>query len=280
VVDGKALLNALNSKHLGGAALDVFPLEGAQMFDDGKITEDDPTKKAVLLQKAQISRALAQHPRVKATAHIGGSSKESTFENAQDAARKMARLLLTGEVHDGLSTADIDQLPGIFENGDHPTHVLSLMNEDVPGVHKMVDALIRLALLYHQSTGDFIRAALPIKAIQCALASSSEMDRVFLEADRISRFRDISVNPNKGAERTNRTPGILLASRRFRTKARVASCLVQYDLYSLVSDPLALQQMIALVSKASGVLRARLFEYYRERGDRLTESSVEDLSDK
>ena len=69
LVDEAALLDALNSGRLAGAAVDVFAVEPAQ---------DSP---------------LVRHPHVVCTPHLGASTQEAQERVAVDVAREMLRVL-------------------------------------------------------------------------------------------------------------------------------------------------------------------------------------------
>jgi D-3-phosphoglycerate dehydrogenase len=75
VVDQKALLEALNSGKVGGAALDVF-------------THEPPTDE---------EKALISHPRVSVTPHIGGSTVEAQDRVGAEIAIKVNKALNPGK---------------------------------------------------------------------------------------------------------------------------------------------------------------------------------------
>lgn len=79
IVDEVALLAALESGQVGGAALDVFE-------------EEPPT-----------SRALLQHPRVLATPHLGASTEEAQAAVARLIAGQVARFLVHGAVENAVN---------------------------------------------------------------------------------------------------------------------------------------------------------------------------------
>ncbi|HEX6797411.1 MAG TPA: phosphoglycerate dehydrogenase [Ktedonobacterales bacterium] len=76
VVDEAALLAALESGHIGGAALDVF-------------TSEPP-------EPGSVARALIAHPHVVATPHLGASTEEAQVHVALDVAEQVAEVLRGG----------------------------------------------------------------------------------------------------------------------------------------------------------------------------------------
>jgi D-3-phosphoglycerate dehydrogenase len=73
VIDEVALLAALDSSHLGGAALDVF-------------TKEPP-------EPDSVARRLIAHPLVIATPHLGASTEEAQVQVAVDVAEQVAEVL-------------------------------------------------------------------------------------------------------------------------------------------------------------------------------------------
>ena len=76
VIDEAALLAALESGHISGAALDVF-------------TTEPP-------EPDSVARALIAHPRVVATPHLGASTEEAQVHVALDVAEQVAEVLRGG----------------------------------------------------------------------------------------------------------------------------------------------------------------------------------------
>lgn len=88
LIDTDALVVALNSGHLGGAAIDVFP--------------DEPHSKSELFESPLrgISNCIL-------TPHIGGSSKEAQAEISREVSEKLARYYLYGNSLGALSLPEI-----------------------------------------------------------------------------------------------------------------------------------------------------------------------------
>jgi D-3-phosphoglycerate dehydrogenase len=83
LVDERALLDALNAKHVAGAALDVFVEEPA------------------------TSNALFGHPNVICTPHLGASTSEAQENVALQIAEQMSDYLLTGAISNALNFPSI-----------------------------------------------------------------------------------------------------------------------------------------------------------------------------
>ncbi|KAJ7125643.1 hypothetical protein C8R43DRAFT_1029745 [Mycena crocata] len=128
VVDIPALVDALKSKHLAGAAIDVFPSEpGANgaPFDDQ------------LNAWASTLRAL---PNVILTPHIGGSTEEAQRLIGEEVALALTRYLDYGSTVGAVNFPEVDLRAMTQEQGDHirVCHV----HKNQPGVLKQVnDAL-------------------------------------------------------------------------------------------------------------------------------------------
>jgi D-3-phosphoglycerate dehydrogenase len=84
IVDEGALLGALESGHLAGAACDVF--------------ETEPTDNAALLA----------HPAFLGTPHLGASTAEARLRVGEGIARQVAEFLANGTVTAGVNAAEID----------------------------------------------------------------------------------------------------------------------------------------------------------------------------
>lgn len=84
IVDEAALLDALNSGHLGGAGLDVYPKEPPE------------------------NRALIDHPKVLCLPHLGASSKEAQRNVSIDACRNIIDYLAGRELRGAVNVPSID----------------------------------------------------------------------------------------------------------------------------------------------------------------------------
>ncbi|KAJ7092664.1 hypothetical protein C8R44DRAFT_750189 [Mycena epipterygia] len=128
VVDIPALVEALQSKHLAGAAIDVFPSEpgsNGAPFDDQ------------LNPWASTLRAL---PNVILTPHIGGSTEEAQRLIGEEVALALTRYLDYGSTVGAVNFPEVDLRAMTQEQGDHirVCHV----HKNQPGVLKQVnDAL-------------------------------------------------------------------------------------------------------------------------------------------
>ena len=117
VVDIDALKNALESKHLLGAAVDVFPAEPK--------TNNDP-----------FYSPLQGLTNVILTPHIGGSTLEAQENIGTDAALKLVNYLDNG------STVGSHSIPDIHLPKQEGTHRILHIHENVPGVMTAINNII------------------------------------------------------------------------------------------------------------------------------------------
>jgi len=117
VIDIAALENAIKSKKLGGAAVDVFPLEPAGTGD-------------VFLSRLQ------NLPNVILTPHIGGSTVEAQENIGLDVANKLISFLETGSSVGSLSVPALS-LPVMQD-----AHRLLHIHKNVPGVLSEINGLL------------------------------------------------------------------------------------------------------------------------------------------
>ncbi len=146
VVDLTALRSAIESHHIGGAALDVFPEEPG--------TNDEP-----------FQCPLAGCRNVILTPHVGGSTEEAQAQIGIDVASKLIRYLTTGTTSAAVNVPEVD-LPG-----HKPEHVRILhFHRNVPGVlsglHTIIaDAGANIHAEYLQSMGDVSYVILDIDRV-------------------------------------------------------------------------------------------------------------------
>ena len=110
VVDIDALKDALESGHLNGAAIDVFPQEPAS-------------------NREPFESALRGLPNVILTPHIGGSTMEAQRNIAESCANRLVRLINNGNTATAVNVPQV-QLPRL--HGDH--HRVIHFHKNVPGV--------------------------------------------------------------------------------------------------------------------------------------------------
>jgi len=128
VVDLGALSEALDSGHLGGAALDVFPEEPA--------ATGDPFESPVRHRKNVIL-----------TPHIGGSTAEAQAGIASDVANKLIRFINDGSTTGAVNAPNVE-LPSqskvaVSETAaTHRPHRLLHFHRNVPGVLSKMHAAI------------------------------------------------------------------------------------------------------------------------------------------
>ncbi|KAJ6575046.1 hypothetical protein B0H19DRAFT_933054 [Mycena capillaripes] len=125
VVDIPALIDAVKSKHLAGAALDVYPSEpgsNGSPFDD---------------QLNPWASALRALPNVILTPHIGGSTEEAQRLIGEEVAQSLTRYLDYGSTVGAVNFPEVDLRAMTQEQGDHirVCHV----HKNQPGVLKQVN---------------------------------------------------------------------------------------------------------------------------------------------
>jgi D-3-phosphoglycerate dehydrogenase len=143
VVDIPALIKALESKHIAGAAIDVFPAEpgaNGEAFDDN------------LNPWASTLRAL---PNVILTPHIGGSTEEAQTMIGQEVSSALSRYLGYGSTFGAVNFPEVD-LRAIPAEQNQQIRICHI-HKNQPGVLKQVnDALspYNVEKQYSDSKGD------------------------------------------------------------------------------------------------------------------------------
>ena len=143
VIDIPALIDALQSKHLAGAAVDVFPAEpGANgaPFDDKLNT---------------WSTTLRQLPNVILTPHIGGSTEEAQRMIGEEVSSALARYLNYGSTIGAVNFPEVDlrAISGDLVDNVRVCHV----HNNIPGVLRQVNEVLspyNVEKQYSDSKGD------------------------------------------------------------------------------------------------------------------------------
>ncbi len=117
VVDLNALRKFLLSDHLGGAAIDVFPVEPEKNGD-------------------QFESVLQGLPNVILTPHIGGSTQEAQMNIGEDVSNKLFNYL-----EKGISTGS-HTLPALALPPQEGAHRILHIHQNVPGVLSQVNTLL------------------------------------------------------------------------------------------------------------------------------------------
>ena len=142
-VDIPALIDALKSGHLAGAALDVYPAEpgsNGAPFDD---------------QLNSWSSALRSIPNVILTPHIGGSTEEAQRMIGEEVSTALTRYLNYGTTIASVNFPEIDLRAITLEE---PNHVrVCFVHNNIPGVLRQVNEVLspyNVSKQYSDSKGD------------------------------------------------------------------------------------------------------------------------------
>lgn len=135
IVDLEALRKAIDSGHLAGAALDVFP--------------DEPSRSG-----ESFSNVMQGAINVILTPHVGGSTIEAQQAISMDIAHKLTRFINAGVTTGAVNVPEVD-LPEQSAVGDHRPHRILNFHANVPGVlSKIHDAASSLGV---NITGEYLR---------------------------------------------------------------------------------------------------------------------------
>jgi D-3-phosphoglycerate dehydrogenase len=117
VVDIPALARALRSKHLGGAAVDVYP-EEPESNSDGFVTE------------------LQGLPNVVLTPHIGGSTEEAQAAIGKEVATSLLKYFKAGATTGAVNFPNVEAplIPG--------THRILNVHRNIPGVLRDINKIV------------------------------------------------------------------------------------------------------------------------------------------
>ncbi|CAL1695634.1 unnamed protein product [Somion occarium] len=143
VVDIPALIDALKSKHLAGAAIDVYPAEpgsNGAPFDD---------------QLNSWASTLRSTPNVILTPHIGGSTEEAQRMIGEEVSSALTRYLNYGSTLGAVNFPEVDLRAITAEQGDHVR--ICHVHNNIPGVLKQVNEVLspyNVEKQYSDSKGD------------------------------------------------------------------------------------------------------------------------------
>ncbi|KAI0651947.1 hypothetical protein C8Q79DRAFT_1100512 [Trametes meyenii] len=128
VVDIPALIDALKSDHLAGAALDVYPSEpgsNGAPFDD---------------QLNTWATALRSVPNVILTPHIGGSTEEAQRMIGEEVSSALIRYLNSGTTLGAVNFPEVDLRAITLEE---PNHIrVCYVHNNIPGVLRQVNEVL------------------------------------------------------------------------------------------------------------------------------------------
>lgn len=177
VVDIPALIDALKSKHLAGAAIDVFPVEPT--------SNGDPFNDELNAWSSQL-RAI---PNVILTPHIGGSTEEAQRMIGEEVSQSLSRYLIYGSTISAVNFPEVDLRPITNAEGDQLR--ICHVHKNQPGVLRQVnDALspYNVTKQYSDSRGDIAYLMADITDVSPADFSGLK-DRISgTDANIITRF--------------------------------------------------------------------------------------------
>ncbi len=124
IVDPDALLAAVESEKIAGAALDVYLKEPPE---------------------TDAEKGLIQHPNVLAVPHLGASTEEAQEQVALDAAQQLVEALRGGEVRNAVNAPGFDQaLPPILRPySELATRLGTILATTTPGALSRVEVIYR-----------------------------------------------------------------------------------------------------------------------------------------
>jgi D-3-phosphoglycerate dehydrogenase / 2-oxoglutarate reductase len=128
VVDIPALIQALETKQLAGAALDVYPAEpgaNGDPFDD---------------KLNAWATALRQVPNVILTPHIGGSTEEAQLAIGEEVSTSLSRYLNYGATLGAVNFPEVDLRAITAEQGTHVR--VCHVHQNRPGVLRQVNEVL------------------------------------------------------------------------------------------------------------------------------------------
>jgi D-3-phosphoglycerate dehydrogenase len=170
VVDIPALIASLNSGHLAGAAIDVFPAEpgsNGPHFDD---------------QLNQWSTSLRALPNVILTPHIGGSTEEAQQMIGEEVSQALGRYLTYGSTIGAVNFPEVD-LRAIAADEKNFVRVCHV-HTNTPGVLRQVNEI----LASHNVEKQFSDSKGDIAYLMADIADVSEEDIQSIH-DRINKTR-------------------------------------------------------------------------------------------
>ncbi len=171
LIDEAALLKALESGRVAGAALDVF--------------ETEPPK----------DLALARHPKVIATPHLGASTEEAQIAVAVDVAQSIADFLLGRGVRNAVNVPSLD--PKVLKELEPHIRLAeklgSLQTQLIEGHILQVD------ICYHGEVVEFETTAITVAVIKGLLTPILAENVNYVNASVLAKDRGIKITESKSS---------------------------------------------------------------------------------